>query len=136
MSGHVAPKSLYYLIFLTLMMGTGLTVLVAKFDLGPLNNIVMLSVACVKALLVILFFMHVLDSSRLTKLFVIGTFVWLGIMFILTFSDYQTRPWLPVSRGWNEQVGQMNSGKAGTMLLDRTTDEGLGKGGGESKEHE
>ena len=66
MSGHVAPKSLYYLVFLALMIGTGLTVLVAKFDLGPLNNIVMLTVACAKALLVILFFMHVRWGSRLT----------------------------------------------------------------------
>ena len=66
MSGHVAPKSLYYLIFLALMIGTALTVLVAKFDLGPLNNIVMLTVACAKAMLVILYFMHLRWGSRLT----------------------------------------------------------------------
>jgi cytochrome c oxidase subunit 4 len=63
---HVAPISLYLLIFGALMVGTILTVVVAKFDLGPLNNIVMLAVASAKALLVVLYFMHVRWSSRLT----------------------------------------------------------------------
>ncbi|MCA1562576.1 MAG: cytochrome C oxidase subunit IV family protein [Acidobacteria bacterium] len=95
MSGHVAPKSLYYLIFLALMIGTGVTVLVAKFDLGPLNNIVMLSVACAKALLVILFFMHVRWSSRLTWVVAGSGFFWLLILFSITMSDYMSRGWVP-----------------------------------------
>jgi cytochrome c oxidase subunit IV len=94
MSGHVAPKSLYYLIFLALMIGTGLTVLVAKFDLGPLNNIVMLSVACTKALLVILFFMHVRWSSRLTWVIAGSGFFWLLILFSITMADYMSRGWV------------------------------------------
>jgi cytochrome c oxidase subunit 4 len=94
MSGHVAPKSLYYLIFLALMVGTGLTVLVAKFDLGPLNNIVMLSVACAKALLVILFFMHVRWSSRLTWVIAGSGFFWLLILFSITMADYMSRGWV------------------------------------------
>ena len=94
MSGHVAPKSLYYLIFGALMVGTILTVLVAKFDLGPLNNVVMLTVACAKALLVVLFFMHVRWSTRLTWVVAASGFVWLLIMFGLTLSDYMTRGWI------------------------------------------
>ena len=94
MSGHVAPKSLYYLIFAALMIGTILTVLVAKFDLGPLNNVVMLTVACAKALLVVLFFMHVRWSTRLTWVVAASGFVWLVIMFGLTLSDYMTRGWV------------------------------------------
>ena len=94
MSGHVAPKSLYYLVFLALMIGTGLTVLVAKFDLGPLNNVVMLSVACAKALLVILFFMHVRWSSRLTWVIAGSGFFWLLILFSITMSDYMSRGWV------------------------------------------
>ena len=94
MSGHVAPKSLYYLIFLALMIGTGLTVLVAKFDLGPLNNIVMLSVACTMALLVILFFMHVRWSSRLTWVIAGSGFFWLLILFSITMADYMSRGWV------------------------------------------
>ena len=94
MSGHVAPKSLYYLIFAALMVGTILTVLVAKFDLGPLNNVVMLTIACAKALLVVLFFMHVRWSTRLTWVVAASGFVWLLILFGLTLSDYMTRGWV------------------------------------------
>ena len=94
MSGHVAPKSLYYLIFLALMIGTGLTVVVAKFDLGPLNNVVMLTVACAKALLVILFFMHVRWGSRLTWVVAGSGFFWLLILFSITMADYMSRGWV------------------------------------------
>jgi cytochrome c oxidase subunit 4 len=94
MSGHVAPKGLYYLVFLALIVGTILTVVVAKFDLGPLNNIVMLTVACAKALLVVLFFMHVRWSTRLTWVIAGSGFFWLLILFVLTMSDYMSRGWM------------------------------------------
>jgi cytochrome c oxidase subunit 4 len=94
MSGHVAPKGLYYLVFLALMFGTILTVVVAKFDLGPLNNIVMLTVACAKALLVVLFFMHVRWGTRLTWVIAGSGFFWLLILFVLTMSDYMSRGWM------------------------------------------
>ena len=94
MSGHIAPKRLYYLIFAALMVGTVATVLVARFDLGPLNNVVMLTVACVKALLVVLFFMHVRWSSRLTWVVAGSGFLWLIIMLGLTLSDYMSRGWM------------------------------------------
>jgi cytochrome c oxidase subunit 4 len=95
MSGHVAPKGLYYLVFLALMIGTILTVVVAAFDLGPFNNIVMLSVACAKALLVILFFMHVRWSTRLTWVVAGSGFFWLLILFSITMADYMSRGWVP-----------------------------------------
>jgi cytochrome c oxidase subunit 4 len=94
MSGHVAPKSLYYTIFAVLMMGTAATVAVAFVDLGALNNVVMLTIACVKALLVVLFFMHVRWSTRLTWLVVASGFFWLFIMFSMTMSDYLSRGWV------------------------------------------
>jgi cytochrome c oxidase subunit 4 len=94
MSGHITPKNLYYFVFLALLVGTGLTVVVAKFDLGPLNNVVMLSIACAKALLVILFFMHVRWSSRLTWVVAGSGFFWLLILFGLTMGDYMSRGWI------------------------------------------
>jgi cytochrome c oxidase subunit IV len=94
MSGHVAPKSLYYLIFAALMVGTGLTVVVAFYDLGFLNNVMMLTIACIKALLVILFFMHVRWSTRLTWVVAASGFFWLIIMFTITMSDYLSRGWM------------------------------------------
>ena len=92
---HVAPISLYLTIFGALIVGTILTVVVAKFDLGPFNNIVMLTVACAKALLVVLYFMHVRWSSRLTWVVAASGFLWLLIMFSLTMQDYMTRGWVP-----------------------------------------
>ena len=95
MSGHVAPKSLYYTIFGLLILGTFLTVVAAKVDLGALNNVVMLGIACAKASLVVLFFMHVRWSTRLTWVVVCSGVFWLLIMFTLTMSDYLTRGWVP-----------------------------------------
>ena len=94
MSGHVAPKSMYYGVFGALMVGTALTVLVAFYDLGPLNNVLMLGIAITKALLVVLFFMHVRWSTRLTWLVVASGFFWLLILFGLTMNDYLTRGWV------------------------------------------
>ena len=94
MSGHVAPKSLYYVVFLALLVGTALTVLVAKFDLGPLNNVVMLGVACTKALLVVLYFMHVRWGTRLTWVVAGSGFFWLLILFSITMADYMSRGWV------------------------------------------
>ena len=91
---HVAPKSLYYLIFGILMIGTAITVVVAYFDLGAFNNVVMLTIACTKALLVILYFMHVRWGTRLTWVVAASGFVWLLIMFGFTLSDYLTRGWV------------------------------------------
>ena len=94
MSGHVASVKLYLTIFGSLMVLTGVTVGVAFINLGPLNFPVALSIAILKATLVILFFMHVMYSSRLTKL-IIGTgFFFLGILFVLTLTDYLSRGWL------------------------------------------
>jgi cytochrome c oxidase subunit 4 len=95
MSDHVAPKSLYYMVFAALLAGTALTVAAAFLNLGPLNNIVMLTIACTKALLVILFFMHVRWSTQLTWVVVGSGFFWLLILFGLGMSDYMSRGWVP-----------------------------------------
>jgi cytochrome c oxidase subunit IV len=91
---HIAPISLYLSVFAALMVGTILTVVVAKFDLGPLNNILMLAIACSKALLVVLFFMHVRWGTRLTWVVAGSGFFWLLILFTLTMSDYMSRGWV------------------------------------------
>lgn len=94
MSGHVAPKSMYYGVFLALLVGTAATVGVAFVDLGAMNNVLMLGIAMTKALLVILFFMHVRWSSRLTWVVIASGFLWLLILFGITMTDYLTRGWV------------------------------------------
>jgi cytochrome c oxidase subunit 4 len=98
MSEHIVSRKTYFTIFIALMILTGLTVWVATFDLGRMNAVVALTIAVVKALLVVLYFMHVRYSSRLTMVFVAAGFVWLIIMVALTLSDYLTRPWSPATR--------------------------------------
>jgi cytochrome c oxidase subunit IV len=97
MSGHVAPLKLYFGVFGILMLGTALTVLVAFYDLGALNNVVMLTVAIVKATFVVLYFMHVRWGTRLTWVIAASGFFWLLIMFTFTMADYLSRGWLPAS---------------------------------------
>jgi cytochrome c oxidase subunit 4 len=91
---HVPPLKLYFVVFGILMIGTALTVAVAFFDLGPLNNVVMLTVAIVKAMFVVLYFMHVRWGSRLTWVIAGSGFLWLLIMFSFTLMDYMSRGWL------------------------------------------
>ena len=91
MSGHISPKSTYYAIFGALMVLTVVTVAVAFVNLGAFNFPVALGIAITKATLVILFFMHVKYSSRLTKLFVGMAFFFLFILFGLTMTDYLSR---------------------------------------------
>ncbi|PYQ86117.1 MAG: oxidase [Acidobacteria bacterium] len=92
-TNHILPTRVYYTIFAILMLCTFATVLIAFFDLGPLNAIAALTIAVFKAVLVVLFFMHVRYSTRLTWAVVAGGVFWLGILLALTLSDYLTRSW-------------------------------------------
>ena len=94
MSAHVLPKSTYYLIFFSLMVLTAVTVAVAFVNLGSLNFPIAIGVAITKATLVVLFFMHVKYSTKLTKLVVVAGFLWFFLLVGLTLSDYLTRGWL------------------------------------------
>ncbi len=94
MSEHIVAPRVYYTIFLILAVCTYLTWQVAVFDLGPMNTIVALAIAVFKATLVVLFFMHVRYSTRLTWAVVVGGLFWFGILITLTMTDYLSRPWL------------------------------------------
>jgi cytochrome c oxidase subunit IV len=87
---HPTPK-LYAVILTCLVIGTVLTWRAAFWDLGIFNPVVALTIACTKAVLVILFFMHVRYSSRLTKVTVGAGFFWLLILITLSLSDYLSR---------------------------------------------
>ena len=95
------PLRTYYIVFAWLMGLLALTVVVSliPFDkfLPGLNVIIALVIAIIKAGLVVLFFMHVKDASKLTWAFASAAFLWLAIMLALTFNDYMTRRSLPNS---------------------------------------
>jgi cytochrome c oxidase subunit 4 len=91
---HVSSKGLFVTIFLTLIVLTGVTVAIARMDLGSLNTPVALAIAGFKATLVILFFMGVKYNTPLTKVVAASGFVWLIILFGITMGDYLTRTWI------------------------------------------
>ena len=94
MSEHVTPKRTYFVIWAALLVLTYATVAVSRIDLGRLNTIAALTIAVCKALLVVLYFMHIRYSTRLTKLVVVGGFMWLALLIGLTMADEVTRAWI------------------------------------------
>ena len=92
---HVVPLSLYLRVFGALIVLTVITVAVAFFDFGPMNDVVAMTIAITKASLVILYFMHVRWSGKLVWLFAAAGFLWLVILLAITFGDFVSRDWLP-----------------------------------------
>ena len=98
MSEHIVSVRVYITIFLVLLVGTALTVMAAFINFPwKLNTIVAMTIAITKATFVVLYFMHVRYSTRLVWVIVAAALFWVGILFALTFSDYWTRGWIPVS---------------------------------------
>jgi len=93
MSVHVLPLRTYYLVFLTLIVFTVITVAAAFVDLGPLNNVIMIGIAGFKSTLVVLFFMHVRYNTKLIPVVIFSGLFWLVILFALTLADYASRDW-------------------------------------------
>jgi len=98
MGEHIVSRKIYFAIFAALVVLTVVTWSVAKIDLGRMNAVVALTIAVIKATLVVLYFMHIRYSSRLTWVFVGAGFFWLAIMIALTLGDYMTRGWLTIAQ--------------------------------------
>jgi cytochrome c oxidase subunit IV len=97
MREHIVSPKVYYAIFIALVVLTVVTWSVAKINLHQWNAVVALTIAVIKATLVVLYFMHVRYGSRLTWVFVGAGFFWLAIMVALTLGDYMTRGWLTIA---------------------------------------
>lgn len=90
---HIVGPKVYLTIFIVLLFFTALTTGVSFIDLGIFNAVIALAIACCKAALVVLFFMHIHYSSRLLKMTVgAGLFTFL-LLLTLTMSDYVSRAW-------------------------------------------
>lgn len=95
MSEKIITERAYYTVFVVMLVLTLTTYEAARVDLGRWNTPVGLAIAAGKALLIILYFMHARFSSRLTRVVIGAGLFWLGILLVLTMSDYVTRV-----RGW------------------------------------
>jgi cytochrome c oxidase subunit 4 len=98
-SEHIVSPKVYFAIFASLMLGTGITVWAAFKNFGKFNIVIALTIATVKAALVVLYFMHARYSPKRTQLVIVCSVFWLAIMLALTLSDYDTR-------GYDTQPGE------------------------------
>jgi cytochrome c oxidase subunit IV len=90
---HIVTPKIYAIVFASLLIGTAITVKAAYIDLGVFNPVVALAIACTKAVIVILFFMHVKYQSKLVKLTVISGFFTFIVLITMTLTDYISRAW-------------------------------------------
>ena len=88
---HIDSVGTYVQILLALLVATAVTTAVARVDLGGFSVVVALGIASMKMVLVALFFMHIRHSTKLTRLVVLGGLLWLGILLLLTMTDFATR---------------------------------------------
>jgi cytochrome c oxidase subunit 4 len=92
---HAVSRSAYFAVFAALMILTVITVYAAFIDMGQLNTIVAMTIACAKALLVVLYFMHARHAGKLIWVMLGSGILWLAILLVLTMMDYASRGWLP-----------------------------------------
>jgi cytochrome c oxidase subunit IV len=90
---HVVKPPVYLAIFFSLLVLTAATTAISFIDLGVFNAVIALAIACLKASLVVLFFMHIHYSSRLLKLTVAAGLFTFMLLISLTMTDYISRAW-------------------------------------------
>ncbi len=93
MSEHIVPRKTYFTVFGFLLAFTAITVFAANINFGKMNDVIAMTIAVTKMMLVLLFFMHVRYSSRLIWVIVASMFFWLLILLSLTLTDYTSRGW-------------------------------------------
>jgi cytochrome c oxidase subunit 4 len=94
MTGHVVRRPVYYVVSAALAVLLVVTVAASYVNLGPFNVVVAIGIATAKAVLIVLYFMHVRYSPPLVRLAAVAGFVWLGILLVLLLADYAARGWL------------------------------------------
>jgi len=102
MTAHIPKVKTLVIVWAALIVLTGTTSAVSYIELGPWNVVVALLIAVTKASLVVWIFMGVRFTTSLTRLFVIAGLVWLSIMILITFSDYNSRAWTYQAQPWSQ----------------------------------
>jgi cytochrome c oxidase subunit 4 len=97
MADKILPLKTYLGVYAGLMGFLTLTAVTAFIQLGPWNTFINTAISVCKALLVVLFFMHVRYSSKMVWIFSGAAVYWIGILYVLAMNDYASRGWLPSS---------------------------------------
>lgn len=99
--GHyIVPVSAYFKVICALFVLMTITVVVAFFDLGAWNPVLAVAIAITKAVCIVLVFMNVYVSSRLTKMFVASAFFWLLFLFGMIIIDFLSRELVTHPQAW------------------------------------
>lgn len=105
---HVSSSQQFFSVLVALLVLTGITVGASRLDFGSANMLIAMAIACVKASLVIAFFMHVKWDTAINKIVFLSSFLFLALLFLFTLVDLTTRRWdsyantirTPVDHGW------------------------------------
>ncbi|MFC6645854.1 cytochrome C oxidase subunit IV family protein [Granulicella cerasi] len=90
---HIVSPMQYVMVYLTLLVFTGITVGAAFIDMGALNPVIALAIASIKMVIVLLFFMHAKYQSRLIKMTIGSGFFIFLVLVTMTLTDYMSRAW-------------------------------------------
>lgn len=105
---HVSSSAMFVNVLIALLILTGITVGASQIDFGAANMLIAMFIACIKASLVMAFFMHLKWDTAINKIVFLGSFLFLALLFIFTIADHATRrldnPWhvtkSPVDKQW------------------------------------
>ncbi|MCA8947938.1 MAG: cytochrome C oxidase subunit IV family protein [Planctomycetes bacterium] len=113
---HVSTAGQFMKVLVALLILTILTVVVSRFHFGSANMLIAMAIACVKASLVILFFMHVKYDTAINRIMFLSSFLFLSLLFIFTLADRATRKLdnqahtirTPVDKAWVHPATERN----------------------------
>jgi cytochrome c oxidase subunit IV len=114
MKHHIVSVKTYLAIITALLALTAVTVAAAFQDFGFLNTVIAITIAVVKGLLVVMFFMHLKYSARIVWLFAGAGFAWFVIMIVLLLGDYRSRGWQYRAQPW---LGAAPAAEAGAIPI-------------------
>jgi cytochrome c oxidase subunit 4 len=104
MAEHIVQPRTYFGVWAALLILLAATVGLAYVPLGSMHVVAAVTIAFAKAILIVLFFMHVRYKPRIIVVFVCAGLFWLAIMFTLVLGDYMTRSWLPAPSAWTSSL--------------------------------
>jgi cytochrome c oxidase subunit 4 len=88
---HAHGVGRYWLVWAALIAGTILTVITGREDLGAINLPLALTIATIKASLVVLFFMHMTETPTANRIVFAASLVFAILLIIGVFGDLWTR---------------------------------------------
>lgn len=96
MTHHIISVRTYLIIYFALMVLLVLTAAASFLPPGAPHLPIAMTIAVIKAVLIVLFFMHVYYSSRLTWVVSVASFLWLALLLAFVLADYFSRGWLAI----------------------------------------